>query len=269
MNLEEYLIYIGQLLALTLGVMVACGLVAWMARKIFMYFVGDSATLILYASSIIGTPVHELGHALMCIPFAHRITDMKLLLPPSRRSRTLGYVQHSYNRKNPWAVFGDLFISFGPIFSGIGVMVLVLLLCFPAQWNAYLDSSRAMVESGADARQITSAVFSLLFSLIGGLQEGGLRAIVGLVIILSVSQHITLSLADLRGCFRALLIYLVILAIFAGITMPLGLQNNIVTGLMNLNLPLLSLFCVSIAFSLVWVAIALLVYLFRWLRVIF
>ena len=269
MNLEEYLIYIGQLLALTLGVMVACGLVAWMARKIFMYFVGDSATLILYASSIIGTPVHELGHALMCIPFAHRITDMKLLLPPSRRSRTLGYVQHSYNRKNPWAVFGDLFISFGPIFSGIGVMVLVLLLCFPAQWNAYLDSSRAMVESGADARQITSAVFSLLFSLIGGLQEGGIRAIVGLVIILSVSQHITLSLADLRGCFRALLIYLVILAIFAGITMPLGLQNNIVTGLMNLNLPLLSLFCVSIAFSLVWVAIALLVYLFRWLRVIF
>lgn len=269
MDLQQYLIYVGQLLALTLGVMVVCGLVAWAARKTFMYFVGDSATLVLYASSIIGTPVHELGHALMCIPFAHRITDMKLLLPPSRRSRTLGYVEHSYNRKNPWAVFGDLFISFGPIFSGIGVMVLVLLLCFPTQWNAYLASSHAVVESGASLQEMSAGIFSLLFSLLQGLNAGGVRAIVGLVIILSVSQHITLSFADLRGCFKALLMYTAIVAVFAGITMPLGLQTGIVTGLMNVNLPLLSLFCVSIAFSLVWVAIALLVYLFRWLKVIF
>lgn len=269
MDLQQYLIYVGQLLALTLGVMVVCGLVAWMARKIFMYFVGDSATLVLYASSVVGTPVHELGHALMCIPFAHRITDMKLLLPPRRRSRTLGYVEHSYNRKNPWAVFGDLFISFGPIFSGIGVMILVLVLCFPSQWNAYLDSSRAMVESGASLQEMSTIVFSLLFSLFEGFQKDVVRATVGLIIILSVSQHITLSFADLKGCFKALLMYTGIVAIFAGVTMAFGLQSGIVTGLMNVNLPLLSLFCVAIAFSLVWVAIALLVYLLRWLKVLF
>jgi hypothetical protein len=268
--MDQYLIYIGQLLALTLGVMVVCGLVAWMARKIFMYFVGDKATFVLYASSIVGTPVHELGHALMCIPFAHRITDMKLLLPPSRRSRTLGYVEHSYNRKNPWAVFGDLFISFGPIFSGIGVMVLVLTLCFPAQWEAYLNSSRAIIEGGVDAQQIAASASSLLFSLFEGLKgDDAVRSIVGLLIILSVSQHITLSLADLKGCFRALLMYTGIVAIFAGVTMLLGMQNNVLSGLMQINLPLLSLFCVSIAFSLVWVIIALLVYLLRWLKVLF
>ena len=267
--MDQYLIYVGQLLGLTLGVMVVCGLVAWLARKIFMYFVGDSATLVLYASSVVGTPVHELGHALMCIPFAHRITDMKLLLPPRRRSRTLGYVEHSYNRKNPWAVFGNLFISFGPIFSGIGVMVLILNLCFPAQWNVYLDSSRAMVASGASVQEMSATVFSLLFSLFERFEQDAVRSIVGLIIILSVSQHITLSFADLKGCFTALLMYTGVLAIFAGITMPLGLQDGIVAGLMQVNLPLLSLFCVAIAFSLVWVAIALLVYLLRWLRVIF
>lgn len=267
--MDQYLIYIGQLLALTLGVMVVCGLVAWAARKTFMYFVGDSATAVLYASSVVGTPVHELGHALMCIPFAHRITDMKLLLPPSRRSRTLGYVEHSYNRKNPWAVFGDLFISFGPIFSGIGVMILVLNLCFSDQWNAYLVASHAMVESGANLQEMSTIIFSLLFSLFDGIKLDAARSIIGLIIILSVSQHITLSLADLKGCFKALLMYTSILAIFAGITMPLGLQSTVVSGLMQINLPLLSLFAVSIAFSLVWVAIALLVYLFRWLRVLF
>ena len=111
--MDQYLIYIGQLLGLTLGVMVVCGLVAWLSRQIFMYFVGDSATLVLYASSVIGTPVHELGHALMCIPFAHRITDMKLLQFPKGRSRTLGYVEHSYNRKNryPYADGGIFFLD--------------------------------------------------------------------------------------------------------------------------------------------------------------
>ena len=267
--MDQYFIYIGQLLGLTLGVMVVCGLVAWFARQIFMYFVGDSATLVLYASSIVGTPVHELGHALMCIPFAHRITDMKLLLPPSRRSRTLGYVQHTHNTKNPWAVFGDLFISFGPIFSGLAVMVLVLTLCFSTQWNVYLESSKQMVASGVSFREMFSAALALLFSLVEGIKGDAARSVIGILLILSVSQHITLSLADLKGCFKALLMYAGLVAIFAAVTMLFDLQNGIVNGLMRFNLLLFAIFCVTIAFSLVWVLIALLVYLWRWLKVIF
>ena len=267
--MDLYLIYVGQLLGLTLGVMVVCGLVAWVARKVFMYFVGDSATAVFYASSVVGTPVHELGHALMCIPFAHRITDMRLIKMPSRRSRTLGYVEHTYNHKNLWAVFGNLFISFGPIFSGIGVMVLVLTLCFPTQWNAYLETSRTMVESGAGFQNSFSSSFSLLFSLFERFEENALQSIVGILLILAVSQHITLSFADLKGCFSALVMYTGIVAIFAGVTMLFGWQDGIVNALMQINLPLFSLFCVSIAFSLVWVMIALAVYLLRWLKVIF
>ena len=267
--MDLYLIYVGQLLGLTLGVMIVCGLVAWIARQVFMYFVGNSATAVFYASSVVGTPVHELGHALMCIPFAHRITDMKLLMMPSRRSRTLGYVEHSHNTKNPWAVFGNLFIGFGPIFSGLGVMILVLTLCFPTQWNAYLETSRTLVESGASIQESLSSVFSLLFSLFDRFQEDALRSVIGVIIILSVSQHITLSFADLRGCVTALIMYTGIVAVFAGVTMVLGLQDGIVSALVKVNLPLLSLFCVAIAFSLVWVAIALIVYLLRWLKVIF
>ena len=267
--MDQYLIYVGQLLGLTLGVMVVCGLVAWLARKLFMYFVGDSATAVFYASSVVGTPIHELGHALMCIPFGHRITDMKLLKFPGKRSRTLGYVEHSYNHKNPWAVFGNLFISFGPIFSGLGVMILVLTLCFPSQWNAYLDSSRTLVESGAGIEETFSGTFSLLFSLFERFEQDAVRSTVGIILILSVAQHITLSFADLKGCATALLMYTGIVAVFAGVTMLFGWQGDIVNALMQINLPLLSLFCVAIAFSLVWVIIALLVYLLRWLKVIF
>lgn len=260
--MQSYLIYIGEILALTLGVVIVCGLAAWLARKAFVYLVGGRATFVLYASSVIGTPVHELGHALMCIPFAHRITDIKLLLPPSRRSRTLGYVEHSHNRKNPWAVFGNLFISFGPIFSGLAVTILALYLCFPVQWSTYLESSRQLVASGGSTSEVVAMIFSLLFSLPEGFGQDAFRATIGIIIILSVAQHITLSFADLRGCASALLMYTAVVAVFAVATMLLGKSGIIISALATFNLQLLSLFSVSIAFSLAWVIIAVLVYLF-------
>lgn len=265
----QYLTYIGQLLGLTLGVMVACGLVAWLSRRVFMYLVGNSARGVFYASSVVGTPVHELGHALMCVIFSHRITDIKLLTFPGSRSRTLGYVQHSYKRKNKWAAFGDLFIGFGPIFSGLGVMVLVLTICFPEQWSAYRESSRLLVESGAGMKDSLVGVFSLLWSLFEEFANNAVSSLIGILIMLSVSQHITLSLSDLKGCRKPFLTYTAAVAIFAAVTMLFGWRGAIVGALMKFNLRLLSIFCISIALSLVWVFIALGIYLWRWLKTLF
>jgi hypothetical protein len=39
----------------------------------------------------IGTPVHELGHALFCVLFGHTIQDMKLF-KPDKADGTLGYI---------------------------------------------------------------------------------------------------------------------------------------------------------------------------------
>lgn len=263
----QYFIYVVQVLGLTLGVMAVCGLVAWFARRVFMYLVGDSARGIYYASSIVGTPVHELGHALMCIPFAHRIIDMKLLTFPKDRSRTLGYVQHSYKRKNQWAAFGELFISFGPIFSGLGVMILVLTLCFPTQWNAYRETSRMLVESGASVKDCLLSVFSLLLSLFSGFKENLVPSLIGIFIILSVSQHITLSFADLKGCLKAFLMYTGGVIVFAAVTMLLGWRGVVVSALNRFNLRLLSIFCIAMAFSLVWVIIGVAVFILRWTHV--
>ena len=116
---------------------------------------------------------------------------------------------------------------------------------------------------------MSSTVFALLFSLFQGFKTDVLRSTVGILIILAVSQHITLSFADLQGCFRALIMYTGIVVVFAIVTKLMGLDGGIVDALMQVNLPLLSIFCVTIAFSLVWVMIALLVYCLRLLKVIF
>ncbi len=259
--ISAFLIYFCQLFGLTLGVFVVCGLTAWLSEKLFIRLAGTSK--IVYVSSVVGTPIHELGHALMCILFAHKITDMKLLLPPGHPSGTLGYVSHSFNPKNPWARLGNLFIGIGPIFSGLGVMVLMLFLCFPTQWGAYVAASGALTAGTPSLAEIVKNVFSLLFSMPQAFAENWWRALLGLLVILAVSQHITLSGADVKGAMSAIPLYLLLLAVFAGITAMFGIQQVILQGLWLFNLRILSLFSLVIAFSLVWILLALIVFLLR------
>jgi len=71
----------------------------------------------------LGTTLHELGHAIFCIIFGHKITDMKLF-HPDPETGTLGYVKHSYNRTNIYQLVGNFFIGIGPILLGTAVIYL-------------------------------------------------------------------------------------------------------------------------------------------------
>lgn len=260
--LIDFLLYLGQLLLLTLGTVTLCGLAAFSAERLFLKLAGSGSSVVVYISSVIGTPIHELGHAAMCVLFGHKITKMRLLLPPHNSTGTLGYVEHSWNRKNPWARLGNLFIGLGPIFSGLGVIILTLSLCYPNQWNAYLAFSGTLTVENT-AGELAAGVFSLLCSMPGAFADDWIRALIGLIIILSVSQHITLSGADIKGSLSALPLYLLLLLLFAVITALCGVQGTIIGALSLANLRMLSIFCITIAFSAVWIAIALLIYLIR------
>ena len=61
-------------LVFTVGVIVVFGLIIALCRKAFYKIVGDNATKILLATGVVGTPIHELSHALMCVVFGHKIT---------------------------------------------------------------------------------------------------------------------------------------------------------------------------------------------------
>ena len=68
----------------------------------------------VFAVAWLGTPVHELGHAIFCPIFMHRIEEMQLF-HPNPATGTLGYVNHTWDRRNPWAVMGNFFIGIGPV----------------------------------------------------------------------------------------------------------------------------------------------------------
>lgn len=46
----------------------------------------------------IGVPIHELGHAIMCVLFRHKIVATQFF-PTDTSQGALGYVQHQYNQK--------------------------------------------------------------------------------------------------------------------------------------------------------------------------
>ncbi|MFC1860807.1 hypothetical protein ACFLYL_00800 [Chloroflexota bacterium] len=78
----------------------------------------------VYLVAWLGTPIHEASHALFCLIFFHKIIEIRFFRPDPVTG-TLGYVQHTWNRKNPWQVLGNLFIGIGPVILGCMVLFAV------------------------------------------------------------------------------------------------------------------------------------------------
>ncbi|MEW5734817.1 MAG: hypothetical protein AB1921_08175 [Thermodesulfobacteriota bacterium] len=123
--IEASLLGFGPLLALCLAV----SILSRSTRKSMMRLLGRRGYLVCFGW--IGVSLHELSHALFCLPFGHKITAISLFSPDAKTGR-LGYVQHSYNPENPWSAAGNLFIAVAPaLVCGLILSGLAAIL-FPA-----------------------------------------------------------------------------------------------------------------------------------------
>lgn len=242
------------LILLTLGIPTVCGLLVHACAMAFRKLTGRGAATVFDVTAVLGTPVHELGHAAMCLLFGHKITRMKLWSPRVKRG-LYGYVEHSYHRKNLWARMGNLFIGMGPLFSGLGVVVLALWLCFPTAWESYLSTTGAVLSTRAGMGELLRCALILPRDLLLSFGSDPLRSIFGTAVILSVALHISMSWLDVKGSLRALPVYLLFLGILAAVFMGFGIEDTVFWGLRLWNLRLLSLFAVVAVLSLLWVLV--------------
>jgi hypothetical protein len=208
-----------QIVLYTLGVIVVCGLTVEVCYRLCFVLMGRRAgRLFWFATSWLGTPVHEAGHALMCFLFGHRIEKMRLV--PSRAGGAM--VEHSYNNRNVYATLGNLFIAIGPVFTGLGVILLTLHIVYPESLQAYFVSLEALLAGSASERDI----FAGIWRFIQGLGSEGTRAlwarILAGIVLFSMALHVRLSTADVRGMLRGLPNYLVICALVAGVIALMG-----------------------------------------------
>lgn len=197
----EFLLLFLKISIYPIAAFIICGLIIALCERIFLAFCGRSGRFLIYSTSIIGTPIHELGHAFMCLIFCHKINDMKLLSLNSNDG-TLGYVEHSYNRKNPYAVIGNLFIGLGPIFSGLLFTLLIMKVCFPSAFDSYI-----MTSYNISIGDIFTNIKDILYEMLHESMKSNAFKIVGGVFLFAVSLHINLSLQDIKGSLSSLPLY--------------------------------------------------------------
>ena len=266
-----YVLFFLEALWHTLGIIVVCGLCVTLCRRTFIAMMGGGfGRGVVLTTAMLGTPVHELGHAGMCLLFGHRITAMALW-QPSAPGGQLGYVTHVYRPKNLYHILGNLFIGIGPIFSGLAVLTLTLRLGFPNTFHQYMTASSAM----ASAEENFATLFveglkmlpRMVEELIYGTDVPLWGRIIALVVILAVSQHISLSPEDIKNSLKAFPLYLAILLVLTAVCGLIGTMamDTVMGGLSVFSAYLTALFVIVLVSALIQLLVALPVWCLRML----
>ena len=211
--------YLSHLFYFVIGIGLV-GFVIYLLNVLFYKLVGNGRVA-CYASGLIGTPVHELSHALMCIIFRHKITDMKLYQMDDETG-TMGYVTHSYNERSIYQKTGLFFIGVAPIIGGSLLIYLCLKWLLPTEFaeiSLYLDDFSLLMQDGVsfDIFTYSFAIAKEVLFIIFTSFDKGINCIVFLIIGACIALHMKLSGADIKGALPAIPIVAILIAVIDGI----------------------------------------------------
>lgn len=184
----------------------------------------------------LGTIVHEFGHAIFCVIFRHKITDLKLF-DPDPETGSLGYVIHSYNPASIYQLVGNFFIGIGPILLGTAIIYLLSYLLLGLNPFNLADNYK-IASSHLNSRDSFMQLFQNLSSSSGSLlievfswhnlSRWQLYAFIYLVF--AIGSSITLSQPDIKGTLKGFSMILVLILIFNLATVWAGdFTSHIVT----------------------------------------
>jgi len=239
-----------------LGIVIAVGLLlGWIesvSNKWAFQAFGKPGIML---TACLGTPIHEVGHILMCLLFGHKINAIKLFEINPQNS-TLGYVNHSFNKYNLYQLIGNFFISLGPIFSGTAAILFFMYMLEPDTFKAL---QKYVVSAPIDSNNIVDFIkwsgHSMLIIYIGILSSGSTSSPgfwLFLLLAICTSSHMALSKADIKSAISGLLVTLLVVVLFNMGSSLYGIETlKYVLAVAKYNIYLISVLSVSIAFSLV------------------
>ncbi len=259
MSILESILY---QLVFTVGIIIAFGLIIAFCRRLFVMIVGYKGPAILLATGIVGTPIHELSHALMCLIFGHRITEIKLFTPGSSDG-VLGYVNHSYNPRNLYHQIGNFFIGVAPIIGGSGALLLLLRFMVPETFSALVAdlSTHSADLSFVNYFAMFGAVFKNIFTLAN---LSNVWWWIFILLAISISSHMELSPADIKGSlggFCLLTVIFVLMDVVLYIINP-ALLSGVTGAITSVSVYIAGFLAISGVFSLALVALAFILRLF-------
>lgn len=248
----------------TVGVIVLFALLIALCHKAFSKIAGENGTKFLLVTGAVGTPIHELSHALMCVLFFHKIEEIKLYQPNSTDG-TLGYVRHSYNPKNIYHQIGNFFIGVAPVLVGSGVLLLLMYLLVPSLYDELLAElafvgllSTNFLDSSTYLGYL-DLFWEIISDIFNFTNIGNVLWWVFIILAVMISSHMELSTADIKGgligfAFIAVLLLIAdIILYFVAYEYLLGLTE----AMTSFAMPVSGFLAISVVFSGVLVLIAL------------
>lgn len=203
----------------TVGMIFLFGFLIALCNRQFYANCGVLGKPVCYITGVVGTPVHECAHALFCVIFAHKVTEIKLFQINSADG-TLGYVNHTYNPKNIYHKIGNFFIGVAPIIVIAAILYLLAYFLLPeflSELTKRTQEADFVADFGGALLGILSAVPT--FFLYAGTWQWWVFLLAGIFLAL----HMTLSKADIKGALSGLLF---VLLVFLIVDVVLGLISG-------------------------------------------
>jgi hypothetical protein len=183
----------------------------------------------LMITGLIGVPIHELSHAVIAFLFAHRITKIKLLQKPDENG-VMGYVKHSYNQNSFYQQTGNFFIGIAPIFGGTFFILAFMHMILPGAYLRFISilnkSANITVLNEDFLIKIMKSYWELLKIMFNLNNFKNPYFYLFLFVLISISSHISLSSADIKGAARGIGVVFTIFLIMNGLSMLNYLEIN-------------------------------------------
>ena len=242
-----------------IGLVYIVGYVISIINRLF-YKCFNNSKLAIYGTGLIGTPIHELSHLLMCLVFGHKVDEVKFF-QINDEDGVLGYVNHSWNPKNIYQQIGNYFIGIAPILVGTLIVFFGIKAFLPNTYNQINGYFDAIKNLGVNVN-----IFDYVFDFFCGMFLAmftdisiGWKWWVFMLFILCIAIHMNLSTADIKNSIISIplllaiivIVNLVIGFIFGGLYNKFLILMNTVGGL------LISVLMLSLVLSIICLALAL------------
>lgn len=205
--------------------------------------------------SLIGTPVHEFGHFIMCKIFRYHVDEVVWYQKPNSNG-TLGYVNFSYNPGSVYQRIGKFFVGVGPLFSGPLAIFLLLYVLLPDAYDAIsvqigTISTHWSFETFEQILQLSWTFLVALFNVDHALSW---QFYVFLVLACSIAVHIRLSKPDLESATSGIIAITVLLLLLNVISefLHLSLSDHVVTYVAHFNAFYISIMIVITVIALLF-----------------
>ena len=249
-------------LVFTVGIFGLCGAFISLANRCFYEYTGKFGNFVLRVTGLIGTPVHELSHAFMCLIFGHKIHEIKMY-NFKKRSKVLGYVSHSYVKRNLYQQMGNFFIGVSPIIAGGLVVTGSVRLLTPSVYKdvaAWISSFMA-----SDGLPLGKLIAGIPRAIFGG---GNVRSIlwwVCMLLSLAVTVHMEISRSDIKGGLKGLAVvsaFLLVTDVILGFLFPEALLT-FTRAVVSFGLHFSAFLIIPMLFSTLLLVLSLLIKLIK------